>query len=107
MEFFELLTVAAIFIGMPWVVFTGVAKVKGANRSGGGSEIRRSELQAMIRDAVDDAIPDIERRLQSLEAIAINEDLAQDRIDSSILADALDHDEFDDHAKVGRRRERS
>lgn len=83
-----------VFVGGPWAVFTGIAKVKAAGvaktvRSGG---LRRSELKAMVEDAVADATAPLRARIQSLEAIVTDEDdAAAKRLDAALL-DELEAD---------------
>ena len=82
----------ALFVGAPWAVFTGIAKVKAAGSSGRGQGMRRSELEALIRAAVEDEVAPLRRRLETLEAIVTDEDAATDRIDPAVLADVLEPD---------------
>ncbi len=107
----EVIAAVALFVGMPWAVFTGIAKVKAANAVGrgrtGGSEIRKSELEALIGNAVDDATAPLVRRLEILEAIATDDDAAMDRIDPAVLADTLDLGVEDEGPAAARRRTRS
>ena len=59
----------SIFIGLPWVVFSGIAKVKtaGSRSSGkGGSGIRKSELEALIAVSVEEATAPLLRRVEVL-----------------------------------------
>ena len=94
----------AIFIGMPWAVFSGIAKVKAASASGEGEGLRKSELEAMIRDAVEEAVEPFQRRIETLEAIAIDEDEPQRRLDAALLADVLESpDKREEPAAVRRR----
>ena len=101
----EALAAIALFVGMPWAVFSGIAKVKAASR-GGGDSLRKSELEALIQDAVADAVEPLQRRIETLEAIAINEDSGQRRLDAAVLADALEPD-AEPAAPAARRRVRS
>lgn len=94
----------AIFIGMPWAIFSGLAKIKAAKGEAEGSNLRKSELDAMIRDAVDQAVEPFQRRIETLEAIAIDEDAPQRHLDAATLADAFDPiDDLDEPAAVRRR----
>lgn len=91
----EAIAVLSLFIGLPWVVFSGIAKVRAAGattlRSGRGtSEIRKSELDALISASVEDATAPLLRRVEVLEAILTDEDAAMDRIDPAVLAGVLD-----------------
>lgn len=101
----------ALFVGMPWAVFTGIAKVKAAGRGpgepAGRNQLRRSELEVMIEDAVDDATAELRRRIETLEAIAIDEERAQDRLDAAVLADALEPDDLEEAPAAARRRTRA
>ncbi len=97
MEFGEVIAAIALFVGMPWAVFSGIAKVKAASvvsklEGTGGAEIRKSELDAMIAVAVDDATTSLQRRVEVLEAIVTDEAESFDRIDPAVLSDALDAD---------------
>lgn len=107
----EVIAAIALFVGMPWAVFTGIAKVKAASVVGhaqsGGSEIRKSELQALIGDAVDDATAPLVRRIEILEAIATEENAAMDRIDPAVLSDTLDLGAEEEGPAAVRRRTRS
>lgn len=97
----------ALFVGAPWAVFSGIAKVKAAGRSeGGGASLRKSELEAIIGTAVEDATAPLRRRVETLEAIVTQEEAAMDRIDPAVLADALDHDAEADAPTAARRRTR-
>jgi len=103
----EAIAALALFVGMPWVVFSGIAKIKAASMgagSGGGAQLRKSELQALIEVAVEDATEPLVRRIETLEAIAIDEQGHQDRLDAAVLADALDPDAFDDEVPAAARR---
>ena len=88
MGFEELLAAVALFVGMPWAVFSGIAKVKAASR-GEGDSLRKSELEAMIQDAVAQAVEPFQRRIETLEAIATDEDAGQRRLDAAVLAGAF------------------
>ncbi|NNF57513.1 MAG: hypothetical protein HKN04_04660 [Rhodothermaceae bacterium] len=70
MEVFEFLTVLTLFIGVPWIVFYNVRRIKEARykaQSGTGEGLRMSELQALIEVAVEDAIEPLQRRIEELE----------------------------------------
>ena len=109
----EVIAAIALFVGMPWAVFTGIAKIKAAGGGApargraGGPEIRKSELEAMIDRAVDESTQSLVRRIEVLEALATEDDLAMDRIDPAVLADALDHEAEAEGPAAARRRTRS
>lgn len=92
----------ALFVGLPWAVFTGIAKVKAAG-GGGGTSLRKSELEAIIETAVEDATSPLRRRVEALEAIVTSEDPAPARLDPAVLADALGDPEAEEPAAVRRR----
>lgn len=90
----EVVALLSIFIGLPWVVFSGIAKIKaaGSGASGtGGSEIRKSELEALIEASVEQATAPLLRRVDVLEAILTDEDEALARIDPAVLAGVIEH----------------
>lgn len=92
MEFGEILAMLIVFVGGPWSVFTGIAKVKAAGTSKAGGGIRRSELEAMVEDAVADATAPLRARIESLEAIVTDEEgAATKRLDAALL-DELERD---------------
>ena len=82
----EVFVVAAIFIGMPWAIFTGIAKVKAAG-TGNGKGLRRSELRQLVEEAVEEATEPLRARIESLEAIATEDEHATRRLDAALLAD--------------------
>ena len=101
---FAITGVLAVFVGMPWVTFQGILKIKQANRS--GTELRRSDLEAIVADAVEDATQPLRRRIESLEAIATDTDLEAGRsaLDAAVLAGVLeDADDLDEPSAVRRR----
>lgn len=98
----EFLTVVVLFVAAPWVVFTGVAKLRRAGRHDGES-LRQSDLHALIRDAVDRAVQPLERRIETLEAIVTDEDPAAVPRDAAALADLLDTDDPAESVAVRRR----
>ncbi len=102
---FAITAVMAVFVGMPWITFQGILKVKQANAEGSSTELRRSDLEAMVADAVEDATHPLRRRIETLEAIATDTEAEQSRLDSAVLADALVglEDDFDEPAAVRRR----
>ncbi|MEO0559337.1 MAG: hypothetical protein AAF170_14260 [Bacteroidota bacterium] len=102
MEFGEILAMLIVFVGAPWAVFTGIAKVKATNAAksvGSGSGLRMSELKAMVEDAVEDATSPLRARIEHLEAIATEDEDATRRLDAALLAD-LEADEDDERASV-------
>ena len=106
MDLVGVIAILSLFIGLPWVVFAGIAKVKAAQGGSSGSSLRKSELEAIIGVAVEDATAQLRRRVETLEAIVTQEDAAMDRIDPAVLADALDHDAEAEAPTAARRRTR-
>ncbi|MDT0632454.1 hypothetical protein [Rubrivirga litoralis] len=110
MDITELFAIFAVFIGLPWAVFAGIAKVRAANAvgRGGGEELRASELRAMIEASVEEATAPLVRRIETLEAIATDDEPARaGRLDPATLADVFDTDLGDaDEVPVARRRAR-
>ena len=118
MGFAELLAAVALFVGTPWAVFTGIAKVKAAGasgRGGDGQELRASELRRMIEASVEEATAPLVRRIETLEAIATDEEPGRagaqtagaGRLDPATLADVFDTDLDDaDEVPAARRRAR-
>ena len=104
----EVIAALALFVGMPWAVFSGIAKIKAADGGGSrdGASLRKSEREAIIGAAVEDATAPLRRRVETLEAIVTQEDGAMDRIDPAVLADALDHDAEAAAPTAARRRTR-
>ena len=85
----ELLAAVAFFVGMPWAIFSGIAKVKGAEQGG----LRASELEALVRRAVEDAVEPVRQRVETLEAIVTDDEpLGAGRLGPAVLADALGAD---------------
>ena len=121
MDVTSLFAIFAVFIGLPWAVFTGIAKVRGANavgRGGEGQELRASELRRMIERSVEEATAPLVRRIETLEAIATDDEPAAlgrggaqtagaGRLGAATLADVFDTDLGDaDEVPVARRRAR-
>ena len=113
MDITELFAIFAVFIGLPWAVFSGIAKVKAANaagRGGEGQELRASELRHMIEASVEEATAPLVRRIETLEAIATDEEPGRSgagRLDPATLADVFDTDLEDaDEVPAARRRAR-
>jgi hypothetical protein len=95
MGFFEFLAmftaVTAIFVGLPWALFTGIARVKAAG-AGDGTELRVSELQGLIDEAVAEATAPLVARIETLEAIVTDDEpTARPRLANAL--DALPDDE--------------
>jgi|GEM_PF-6949145 len=95
MEFGETLvaftSIVSVFIGMPWVIFSGIRKLreqKSAGRAGGG-DLSASELRAMIHDAVGEAITPLADRVTDLEERLGDESVAdlRARLDPALLDD--------------------
>ncbi|MGB3544288.1 hypothetical protein [Rubrivirga sp.] len=112
MGFFEALiaftSVVALFVVMPWIVIQGIVKIRSANRSSSATELRRSDLEAIVAEAVEDATSPLIRRLETLEAIVTDEsdlEVGPSRLDAAVLADALGdlEDDVDGPAAVARR----
>lgn len=90
MPFFEFLIVATVFVGLPAVIFDGIAKLKRADaKAKEGGAMRKSELEALIRVAVEDATEPLHRRIETLEAIATSDEPQGGRIDAAVLSEAL------------------
>ena len=121
MDVTELFAIFAVFIGLPWAVFAGIAKVKAANaagRVGEGTELRASELRRMIEASVEEATAPLVRRIETLEAIVtddepegrrsqprparVAEPARAGRLDPALLDDApaLDDDGVQDRGRV-------
>ena len=96
-----------VFVGGPWAVFTGIAKVKaaGAAKSVKAGGLRMSELKALVEEAVADATAPLRARIESLEAIVTDEE-ATHRLDAALLAD-LEGDPDDEEPLHISRRTRS
>ena len=115
MDVTSLFAIFAVFIGLPWAVFTGIAKVRGASatgRGGEGQELRASELRRMIEQSVEEATAPLVRRIETLEAIATDEEPGArggaGRLDPATMADVFDADPEDaDEVPAARRRARS
>ena len=82
----ELFAIAAIFIGAPWAVFTGIAKVKAAGVAQKGG-MRRSELRQLVEEAVEEATAPLRARIEALETIATEDEHTTRRLDAALLAD--------------------
>ena len=111
MDFTTIFVVLTIFVGAPWALFTGIAKVKGASAasgSGKGSTLRKSELTALVEEAVAEATAPLRTRIETLEAIATEDEHATRRLDAALLADLEGPESAreDDAPAVVRRRTR-
>lgn len=91
-------------VGMPWVIFWGIAKLRAQQSGAGGTQLRRSDLEAIIGAAVEEANAPVIRRLEALEAIATDEEVAQSRIDAAVLAGALEPDDASELPDAARQR---
>ena len=86
----DVVGIIAVFVGLPWVVFSGIAKVKAA-KAAEGVGMRASELDALVRRSVADAVGPLQRRIETLEAIATDDEPSRSRLDPGPLAaDPLD-----------------
>ena len=104
----DIVFAVALFVGLPWAVFTGLAKVEAAKAKEGGG-LRASELEALVRSAVADAVDPLRQRIETLEAIATDDEprRADDgRLDPAVLADVLGADSVPHEEPVARRRAR-
>ncbi len=101
----EVIATIAFLVGMPWVIFAGFAKVKRASAPEGAA-LRASELEALIRAAVEDAVEPMRQRVETLEAIVTDDEPGGGRLDPAVLADVLEPDEPAASA-AGRRRTRA
>lgn len=105
----DVLITLSIVVLMPWVVLTGIARIKKSKASNGG-ELRASDLRAFIREAVEGALQPLSTRVADLEERLGDESVEdlRSRLDPAVLADALDHDlEADDTVQAVARRTRS
>ena len=109
----DIVFAVALFVGLPWAVFTGLAKVEAAKAKEGGG-LRASELEALVRSAVADAVDPLRQRIETLEAIATDDEPRRvslggpgdDRLDPAVLADVLGADSVPHEEPVARRRAR-
>ena len=102
----EVLVVFILFVLAPYVVFRGIKELRqrGPDReaSRDGNAMRRSELQAMIDDAVIEATAPLVARIDELERDML---LGEGRLDASVIAEALeDPDDLDRAAEPRRQR---
>ena len=69
MHFFEFVAVMAVVLGLPALFFHFILRLKASKaQTGTGDALRMSELDAMIQDAVDEAVEPLARRIAELEA---------------------------------------
>lgn len=98
MEFGETLiaftSVVSIFIGMPWVVFSGIRKLRAQKTSGraGDGDLSAGELRSMIREAVGEAVGPLAARVTDLEERLGDESIGEirSRLDPALLDDLAD-----------------
>ena len=95
-------SIVSLFVVMPWIIANAFRK-----RSG-GAEMRRSELDALIEEAVAEATAPLVRRIETLEAIATATDSETERqLDPAVLADVLEPGPEVESQSVGPRRSRA
>lgn len=114
--FADALVPLVLFVMSPMAVFWGIAQLKKA-KAGTGTEMRASELKALIGDAVGEAtaglsarVADLEERLGDEPAWAIRERVNPPhapRLGDDVLAAALDPDADMDDARPVRRATRA
>ncbi len=109
----EVVAIIAIFVVLPAIIVQAVVRVKRAKYeaqapTGASDGLRASELQRLIREAVEDAVEPLHARLDALDVGAPEDAPESGRLDPAVLSDALDA-EFDDPDEVAavRRRARS
>jgi predicted oxidoreductase len=89
-----LTSIVSVFIGMPWVVLSGIRKLREQKMSGrtGDGDLSAGELRSMIRDAVGEAIGPLAVRMADLEDRLGDEtvDEIRARLGADALADAFD-----------------
>lgn len=115
MEFGEVLAMVILFIGAPWAIFTGIAKVRASNHPStqAGSALRMSELHRLIEQAVAGATAPLIARIETLEAIVTDEDAPSDshgragRIDVELLGEGSEEAPDPVHETAGPRSVRS
>ena len=91
------LAIVSMFVVMPAIIAFATVR---SRRKGRGQEMRRSELDAAIGAAVDEATAPLRRRIETLEAIATATD---GRLDPSLLDDPLEAGTADPAAGAPRR----
>lgn len=115
MEFGEVLAMVILFIGAPWAIFTGIAKVRASNHSStqDGSALRMSELRRLIDQTVAEATAPLVARIETLEAIVTDEDAPSGnygragRIDAELLDAGFEEAPDPVHERAGPRSVRS
>ena len=103
--FFAFLIVFTLFVLAPTAILRGIRGLRESRpvNESGGPAIRRSDLQAMIDDAVIEATAPLVARVDELERELL---LGDDRISDDALAEAFD-EPFEEHDEPVRRRTRS
>lgn len=105
----EVVAIIAIFVILPSIIVQAVTSVKKAKykaQASHGDGLRASELQRLIREAVEDAVEPLYDRIDQLEG-RVPESRPEARLDPAVLADALDDPEADDEPAAARRRART
>lgn len=92
----EVVGIISVFVILPAIIVQAVVKVKQARyqaeaRTGSSDGLRASDLQRLIREAVEDAVEPLHARIDALEGA----DGPERRLDPAALADALDADRLD------------
>ncbi len=110
----DVVAILAIFVLLPAIITQAVVRSKRAKyeaeaRIGSGDGLRASELQRLIREAVEDAVEPLHARLDALEGGTPDPSpRPAGRLDPAVLADTLEVDEVDeDEPAAVRRRARS
>jgi hypothetical protein len=105
----ELLAIFSVVVLLPAIIFHHVTKIKEAKyraQEGAGDGLRASELQRLIREAVEEAVEPLHARLDALEGPPPR--VAEPRLDPAVLAGALDTDlDAESEAAAVRHRTRS
>lgn len=87
-------SIVSVFIGMPWVVFSGIRKLRAQKMTGraGDGDLSAAELRAMIRDATAEAVGPLAARVADLEERLGDEsvDELRARLDPALLDDLAD-----------------
>lgn len=105
----DIAAIVSIIVIFPSIIAYAVVSVKKAKyramESGGSDGLRASELQRLIREAVEEAVEPLHDRLDALDAADRRPEAA--RLDPAVLADALEDPEDRDEPAAVRRRTRS